>query len=365
MQYKHILIYNPFGIGDVLFSTPLIKVLAENFSAARINYICNERVYYLLKNSPHLNEIAIFEKDSLRNLAKSSKIRFLKEFIGFLKKIKSFKADLMIDLSLNYQVSLIGKFLGIPRRIGFNYRNRGRFLTDKIDLQGFEEKHVVLYYLGLLNLININVPRKIFTEAFTAQDDDIWADNFIGERRLNKKFILGIVPGGGKSWGKDARYRRWPVSKFAHVIDRLIGNLNVPIILFGDKDEKELCDSMQSVIHNKVINLGGKTSLGQFMSLIKRCGLVLCNEGGSLHIAVALGVPTVSIFGPVDEKIYGPYSPDMSKHIIVSDRSKCKPCYSKFKYKNCDKIICLDSISEDKVFDAVTKLMERVKDHRL
>ncbi len=362
MKHKiNILVVNPFGIGDVLFSTPLIKILTEYFSSAKINYICNERVYHLLKNNPHLNEIIIFEKDYFRNLAKSSKIRFLKEFIGFLKKIKSFKTDLMIDLSLNYQASFIGKFLGIPKRIGFNYRNRGRFLTDKLDLQGFEKKHVVLHYLDLLKLLNINISEKsIFTEAFTFQEDDAWANGFIKEFDLNEKFILGVVAGGGKSWGKDARYRRWPVSKFVHVIDRLIGNFNISIILFGDKDEKGLCNNIQSVIHNKVINLGGKTSLGQFMSLVKHCRLFLCNEGGSLHIAVALGVPTVSIFGPVDEKIYGPYSPNTSRHIIVSDRSKCKPCYSKFKYKKCDEIICLDSISEDKVFDAVTKLIESI-----
>jgi len=320
-------------------------------------------VYYLLKNNPHLNEIIIFEKDYFRDLAKSSKIEFLKEFSGFLKRIKSFKADLMIDLSLNYQASLIGKFLGISRRIGFNYRNRGRFLTDKIDLEGFGEKHVVLYYLDLLKLLNIDIPKDTFPEMFTSRDDDIWAKEFIRENGLDGKFILGVIPGGGKRWGKDARYRRWPASKFAHVIDRLIDNFNVPIILFGDKDEKELCNDMQSVIHNKVIDLGGKTNLGQFMSLVKRCRLLICNEGGSLHIAVALGVPTVSIFGPVDEKNYGPYSPNTSGHIIVSDRSKCKPCYSKFKYKKCDKIICLDAISEDKVFDAVTKLIENEKVH--
>ena len=339
---------------------PLIKALAENFPTTRINYICNERVYYLLKNNPHLNKIIIFEKDHFRNLMKNSKIKFLKEFVGFLKKIKSLKADLIIDLSLNYQASLIGKFLGIPKRIGFNYRNRGRFLTDKIDLEGFEEKHVVLYYLDFLKLLDIDISKDTFPEMFISRDDDIWAKEFIRENGLDRKFILGVVPGGGKSWGKDAKYRRWPVLKFAHVIDKLIGNFNLSIILFGDKDEKELCNNMQSVIHNKVINLGGKTSLEQFMSLIKHCRLVLCNEGGSLHIAVALGMPTVSIFGPVDEKKYGPHSPGMSKHIIVSDRSKCKPCYSKFKYKKCDKIVCLDSISEDKVFDAVKTLMRRL-----
>ena len=76
-----ILIVNTFGIGDVLFSTPIIKILAERFPEAKINYICNQRTEHVLKNNTCLNEIMVFEKDFFRDMLKSSKIGFLKEFV--------------------------------------------------------------------------------------------------------------------------------------------------------------------------------------------------------------------------------------------------------------------------------------------
>jgi len=358
--YKNILIVNTFGIGDVLFSTPLIKSLKDQVSASSIDIMCNRRCKHILRNNKNVNEIIIFEKDEFRTTWKKSKIAFIKKFIDFTKRLKAKKYNLVIDLSLGYQISLLLKLLGVNRRIGFNYRNRGRFLTDKLNLDGFGEKHVVSYYLDLLALLGVGVPKKAYPELYVSDDNDSWAGSFIAKNRLEGKFVIGVIPGGGKSWGDDARYRRWPVSNFAHVTDKLIDNFNISIILFGDKDEAVICDNMESFMHHKVLNTGGKTDLGQFRGLVNKGDLILCNEGGPLHIGVALKKPTVSIFGPVDEKNYGPYAEDMFNHIIVSNRDKCKPCYSRFKHKRCDTVTCLESISQDNVYNAVTSLIKRI-----
>jgi len=217
-----------------------------------------------------------------------------------------------------------------------------------------------LYYLDLLKLIGLEIPDNIFTSAFCLKEDEEWADNFMKTKSINKKFILGVVPGGGKSWGNEARYRRWPVSHFAHVTDRLIHDFQIPILLFGDSTEAELCKNMESFMRNPIINIAGKTTVGQFMALVSRCSIIFCNEGGPLHISVALKIPTVSIFGPVDEKIYGPYSPEISKHIVVSNRASCLPCYAKFKHRKCESITCLNSISEDEAYNAIRGLMEKL-----
>ena len=362
---KKVLIYNPFGIGDVIFSTPMLMVLAKNIPGVNISYICNTRTYWILKNNPYVNDIIVYEKDHFRQLAENSKPRFLKKLILFFKKIKSINADALIDLSLNYQASLAAKFMRIPKRIGFNYRGRGRFLTDKIDLDGFEKKHVVFYYMDLLKLLGLEANSKVFTEVFVSGEDEKWSDESIKKNNLCGKIILGLIPGGGKSWGINARYRRWPVSNFAHVAGKVIDNFNYSIILFGDIAEIDLCSNIESFIHHKVINMCGKTTIGQLLALMKKCSMILCNEGGPLHIAVALGVPTVSIFGPVDEKIYGPYSEDNGKHIVINSETKCRPCYSKFKHNECTNVACLNSISEDEVFGAIKKLSEAIKIGRI
>ena len=349
---------NTFGIGDVLFTTPLVRMLKNAIPEANIDFMCNARTRYILRNNKNINELIIYEKDEFRGAFKRSKAKFIRKLLTFFKRIWLKKYDLVIDLSLGYQSSLVLMLLGVKKRIGFNYRDRGRFLTDKINLNGFEEKHVVMYYMDLLKPLGIKEPRHIPIETFTSKEDDEWALSFIKENGLDGKLVVGVVPGGGKSWGSDARYRRWPASNFAHVADKLIDTLNASVILFGDKSEKGLCDNVQAFMHKNILNMGGKTTVGKFMSLMKKCKLILCNEGGPLHIAVALKKPTVSIFGPVDEKIYGPYTNNTAENIVVSERQKCSPCYTRFRHKECPTITCLESISEEKIFDAVKELIK-------
>jgi len=360
-KYKKILVINTFGIGDVLFSTPMLKVLKLNMPRATVDFICNKRSRDILVNNRNITEVIVFEKDEFREAFRRSKVEFIKKIFRFIRKIKQKRYDLVMDLSLGYRASLLLKLLGVKRRIGFNYRNRGKFLTDKIDLEGFDKKKVPLYHLELLEALGIDVPKGVFPEVFTSEEDDRWARDLVLKPGLRDKLIIGIAPGGGRSWGSDSRYRRWPVSNFAHVADKLIDRFNIPVVLFGDKDERKLCVAMQRIMHNKSIDMSGKTSVSQFMSLVKRCGLILCNEGGPLHIAVALGVSTASIFGPVDEAIYGPCTADASRHAVITDRRKCSPCYSKFKHKKCDSLICLESISEDKVCNTVSELLNKVR----
>ncbi|MDD5438882.1 MAG: glycosyltransferase family 9 protein, partial [Candidatus Omnitrophica bacterium] len=347
--------FNPFGIGDVVFSTPLIRGLRASFPEARITYISNRRVAPVLKNDPCLDGVIVFEKDEFRALIRRSRFAFLKSAALFFRDIKKLHADLLIDLSLNYQASLCGNILGIPVRVGYNYRNRGRFLTHRLELKGFEGKHVVFHYLDLLRLIGISAEDPV-PFIHTAPKTDEWADRFLKERGLDRTILVGIVPGGGLSWGESARYRRWPVANFAHVTDKLIHTFGDTIILFGDAKEEKLCANMQDLMKKTVINMGGRTSINEFMSLVKRCAFIVCNEGGPLHLAVALGVPTVSLFGPVDETVYGPVARHKEHHIIVTDRTKCAPCYSRFKHEKCELVHCLNQITVDKVFNAAREL---------
>ncbi|MFH1790580.1 MAG: glycosyltransferase family 9 protein, partial [Candidatus Omnitrophota bacterium] len=202
--------------------------------------------------------------------------------------------------------------------------------------------------------------REARPEIFTSRENDGWADRVIRENGLTGRPIAGVIAGGGRSWGDNSRFRRWPVENFARVSDRISGELGLNVILLGDHKEAELCGRMRALMSRSALNMGGKTDVGQFMALVKKCSFILCNEGGPLHIAVGLRVPTVSLFGPVDEMVYGPFSHDPSRHIVVTADVACRPCYARFKHKKCDNVKCLHSISDEKVFDAVSVLAGRV-----
>lgn len=358
---KKILIVNSFGIGDVIFSTPLIEILKKHFPKIFIGYVCNKRVSGVLATNPCIDKIFVYEKDSFRDAWKESKITFVKKMLSFLSTIKNEKFGISIDLSLGYQYSMFLKLIGIKRRIGFNYRNRGKFLTDKINIDGFDKKHVVDYYLDMMRLLNIDVNKyEIRPRVYADGKSKKRADEVLRENKVNDKdLLIGLMAGCGASWGMDAKYRRWDKKKFADLADELIARHGAKIILLGNKKETEICKDVQASMKNDVINYCGKTSIGEFIALISKCSLIITNDGGPLHMAVGLGVPAVAIFGPVDEKVYGPYPSD-NKHVVISKKNlACRPCYVKFKYKRCEDRRCLDLITVEEVLKAAEEILKR------
>lgn len=357
-----ILIINPFGIGDVIFSTPLIEALKGRYPDSMIGYVCNRRAYEVIKSNPHLGRIFIYEKDDFRSAWQDSKINCIKKLIDFLKLIKNEKFDIAIDLSLGHQCSFLLKVIGIKRIIGFNYRNRGRFLSQKINIEGFNDKHVIEYYLETSEFLGIESlsGKVIRPKVYLSDDSAAWADDFLKKNGIEKKdVIVGIIPGCGASWGADAAFRRWSWKKFAAVADSIAEKYKAKIILFGDRKEVPICENIRDIMKNNAVMACGKTKLGEFLGIISRCSLVITNDGGPLHMAVGLGVNTVSIFGPVDEKIYGPY-PAGNNHVVISKKDLlCRPCYKRFKYTMCSKRTCLETIEPQEVIDAAEKILKR------
>ena len=353
-----ILIVNPFGIGDVLFSTPLITNLKVVFPESFISYICNIRTKDVLYNNPQINEIFVFEKDEYRRLWREAKLKCIKKNISFLIKIKKKKFDLMVDLSLGHHYSLFLWLIGVKKRIGYNYRNRGRFLTHKIDIKGYEDKAIADYYLDLLKFLDVKPKRFNLTMSVSERDRN-WADGFFQVNGLKEQdLIVGIIPAGGASWGKDFSYRHWPWENYAELANRLISELKAKIIILGDYSEQKICCQVQDAMNENSISACGKTSLRQFAACLAKCNLVICNDGGPLHVAVSQNVRTVSIFGPVDEEVYGPYPRD-PKHIVVTKDINCRPCYRRFKLPVCShNRQCLRDISVKEVFEIIRQRLQ-------
>ena len=355
-----ILIINPFGIGDVIFSTPLIEAVRRIYPQSFIGYVCNRRVSELIKTNPHLNKIFVYEKDDYRKLWCHSKIRCVVKIFSFLKNIKKEKFDVSIDLSLNYQCSMLLKLIGIKERAGFNYRNRGKFLTRKIDIESFDDKHVVEYYFDVLRLLGIDTSREAIAPKIYASEASLrFGEKFLEENGIGKADLLvGVVPGCGASWGQDADRRRWSRKNFAAVANMIIEKYNARVVLLGNSKEVNICEDVRSLTSGRAINYCGRTSIEQLIGILTKCKLVITNEGGMLHMATSLGIKTVSIFGPVNESTYGPY-PQSVDHLILSKKDlPCRPCYKKFKYNDCDKKLCLKTITVDEVFEAAEKALK-------
>jgi len=352
------LLINPFGIGDVLFTTPLAHALKESFPGSRVGYLVNSRSACVLKDNPYVDSLFIYDRDEFEKLRRSSTLEWARKVLLLLRSIRKEHYSLSLDFSLNTQYGFLSWLAGIKERAGFDYKNRGVFLTRKIALSGFAGTHMVEQYAGLLRMFGIE-PRYRKPEVYVSGPAQHKADVLLEGLGITEgDLLIGILPGGGRSWGKDARIKQWSPERFSQLADAIIDKFTAKIIIMGDSDEVTLAEKVKAHMRHKAFDCAGKTSVAELAALIKRMRLVVCNDGGPLHIAVGLGVKTVSLFGPVDDAVYGPYPPS-GMHIVMKSRVPCRPCYRNFRLsRECrQESDCLQEIGVEDVFRHVMKLL--------
>lgn len=357
-MYKKILFINPFGIGDVLFTTPIIHTLKDAFPSLKIGYLCNRRTAGLLESNPYVDSIFIYERDEFEQARRISFFLWLKKISSFLTEIKKEGFDACLDFSLNTQYGFFAWYAGIGKRIGYNYKSRGRFLTKAVKLTGYSEKHIVEYYTELLKYLGIS-PKYKNLELYLKDTDKSKADEILLQNNIHANDItIGIIPGGGKSWGRDACLKHWPAHNFGELADKIVENYKAKIIILGDFSEKEIAKKVKENMRHNAIDFCGEVSLGESAALLNKTNLVITNDGGPLHMAAALGKKTISFFGPVDPNIYGPYPPDKNHHVVLKKILDCSPCYRNFRLNTCLKSReCLEKIDVMQALQAVQILL--------
>jgi lipopolysaccharide heptosyltransferase II len=354
-MYRKILIVNTFGIGDVLFTTPLIKNIKRAYPQAEVHYLTNTRSASLLEHHPGVDKVLVYDRDDFQAAYHRSLLEFMTKGRSLTHAIRREKYDVALDLSMDRGLGAVMALAGIPKRVGFDYRSRGTFLTRKIPFTGYEGRHVVEYYLDLLKEIDVPVIDRDM-ELHIPSEDQKWAKEWFRQKALVfVKPLVAVFPGGGASWGKSAVLKRWPVEKYAKLVDKMIEKYNAHIILMGNEGERELCQVIAQTSLATVHVVAGELTITQSAALLKQCTLVVCNDGGPLHVSVAAGVPTVSIFGPVDDKVYGPYP--VGKHIVIKKGLACQPCYRRFRMANCSHINCLNQLDVDEVLSKIERFL--------
>lgn len=350
-----ILFINPFGIGDVIFTTPLLGSIKKNIPDSVISFWCNRRVKDLFKSDPRIDKVFALTKGDLKHICAESKLEGARSFLSLLYRLKRERFDATFDFSLDHRYGLITKLLGIKKRVGFNYKNRGRFLTERIDIDGYSGRHIAEYYLDLLRFVGGHASIKK-PEIFVAESDSVKCKNLFS--RLGVKdgdAVVGIAAAGGLSWGKNASLKQWPAVRYARLADKIIDDTGARILLLGDVCDKPAGDIITAAMKNKAMDLTGKTTLPELIALIKNLRLLIANDGGPLHIAAALDTKTVSIFGPVDDAVYGPY-PASERHNVVKKDIACRPCYRKFRVDIChNRKECINSITVEEVYAAARR----------
>jgi len=277
---KRILIVRTDRIGDVVLTTPVFKALRESFPDAFIAALVTPYTKSLIDKNPYLNEVLIDDRLGTH--------KGLFGFIQLIDEIKKHEFDCALVFHTKKRTNLLCYLSRIPRRIGYKNEKFGFFLTQPItDQRHLGDKHEAQYCLDLLKAIDIQGDEISF-HVSVHDDDEQWADVLI-HRNDNEKIVC-IHPGASDP------SKQWPAKYFGELLKKLNNQYSARFVIVGSANLKGI--SQEIITESKVdcINLIGKTSISQMVSLFKRSHLLISNDSGPVHVAAALNVPVISIF---------------------------------------------------------------------
>ncbi len=342
-----VIIFNPYGIGDVLSTYPLLSALKQESGVREIYFLANSRAGQVLKGNPFVDQIIVFERDNLKGRPKA--------WFSLFWQVRKLRPDVAFDLTMNRNLSFFLMLTGAKERIGFDFRSRGTFLTKKRKINGFE-KPIVEEYFSLYRLFYPNSNFDLtsaYPKIHLDEEEERFGKLLMYNLNLNQDAVLiAVFPGGGASWGKERKKKLWPGSRFNELIERLLDyDKRVIIMVMGDASDREVLTLPTPLIRSRrVFDLRGRLTLRESLSVLSLCSLSITNDGGPAHLSAAMGVNLISIMGPVPEAVYRPFAPEDRVKVIVSDRS-CRPCYRNFRMPECPyDYACLKDISVEEVF---------------
>jgi heptosyltransferase II len=295
VEFSNILIRATNWVGDAVMSLPAIQVLRERFPRSRIAILAKPWVADLYGRERVADEIILYDGVSPWRTGRELRPR------GF---------DCAVLLQNAFEAAWIAWLARIPVRLGYKRDGRQLLLTRAVEVPkpGEIPRHERFYYLELLKRAGL-IDSLPASEAIRLRRDA----PAIGRR------VIGVSPGAAYGTAK-----RWIPERFAEAAGKLAAVRGATVALFGSKSERELCDQVaRGIGGHEVVNYAGETTLAQFIELASGCELFLTNDSGAMHIASALGVPTVAIFGATDDTTTGPTGANAR---VVRERVECSPC---------------------------------------
>ncbi|MFH1406871.1 MAG: lipopolysaccharide heptosyltransferase II [Candidatus Omnitrophota bacterium] len=326
---KKILIVNVNWLGDVLFSTPLIRAIRHKNPDAHIACMVIPRCYQILEGNPHLDELIIYDEEG----AHKGVLGKLK-FASVLRRIK-FDEAIILHRSLTR--AFLVALAKVPKRVGYYTKKRGFLLTDK-PMAPEGQIHRMDLFCELGQKLGVEVKDR-YPEFYITDPDRQYVEKILKEAGIEPKRKMAVLNPGG-NWNP----KRWPKEQFAKLANALVDKYGFDVVISGSGKDIPLGEEIKKLSGVKVFIACGRTNLKQLGALMEAANIVISNDSGPLHIAAAMGATTVALFGPTSPKITGPRA--KSNVYILQKEVGCRiPCYSLMCRNNrCMKAITVEDV---------------------
>jgi lipopolysaccharide heptosyltransferase II len=330
---KKILIILHGSIGDVTRALPLVGMIRKGFPQAYLAWAVEPPSLPLLTGYPGLDEVILFDRR-----------RPLRDFGPFLRRVRSGRFDLVLDLQRHFKSGLISRLSGARHRIGFNRRDAKEFnwLFNNRFIPAFGDTipkldHYAKFaeYLGLKAL-----PIEWRFELSTDERSRI-------DRHLAKVTAPYAVFFVGSRWES----KQWFPNQIAECADALYERRRLEIVLLGSKEDQSIAAQALGQARVPLVDLVGRTSLREALAIIDRARVAIGPDTGLMHIAAAVGTPVVSLWGATSSLRAGPHG---FSDLTVQGKAPCAPCY----LRRCPiGRICMQSIRLEEVMEKLDRAL--------
>jgi heptosyltransferase II len=294
-------------IGDAVMSIPALEAIRCREPQARISIVARRGVAALYQNQNFVDEILALE-DSENPVAELRALRF----------------DVAILLQNAFNAAWMAWRAGIPKRIGYARDGRSLLLTQSISLpkQGEIPAHESYYYLELLRRAGwLNQLPTVESIRLKVDAQSLERARKVQKQSGARPSALCIALAPGAAFGSA---KCWPPERFAELADRLVRRFDADVIIFGAKSERQVAARIISRMQTKAIDLLGLTPAEDLAGHFAACDVFVGNDSGAMHVAAAIGLPVVAIFGSTDPNGTAPVT---TRKTIVRKPPSCSPCF--------------------------------------
>lgn len=349
-ESQRLLIIRPDHLGDVLLSTPAIQAIKRSHPDMIIHVLCGEWSADLLANYRDIDRILTLPFPGFRrgNDAATDPWRLAIQSARMLRKIGYSSAVIMRPD--HWWGALLAYFAGIPQRIGYDKGNVAPFLTESYK---FEYRHAVEQNMRLAEAWTGEVSRAEIRLEYPVQAADReYIVKYLGNRNiLADRALVCIHPGSG------AASKSWRAEKWAQVAEMVADKYEATIVFTGTASESALISEIAARMRHDAHIIAGATSVGQLAALYMRSLAVLGPDSGAMHLAAAVGTPTVALFGPADPNEFAPWG-DLRRHAIVTSDIGCRPCrILDWRNDNAEYHPCVREITVGQVMEATRRVL--------
>lgn len=351
-----LLVFKSHAIGDLVILTPALRRLREGLPDVRIDIFTTEWCSPVLHGNPCVDNIHIFD----RNILFNHRIKSMFGSIGLLNRIKRQQYDAAVMFHRHRMYDIFLRLAGVQKRFMFN----GGAGSRSVHLDEGRHSALTAWELADLTVLSlggeeVEAPdlQDLSYEWYVSDSEYVRASRILGLHGVSDKSFVAVFPGGAENPYVRDYVRRWGVGKFASLCDMISSELDLRVILLGGRADTDVCNAVN--MHSRLTHpvLSGDIDLRTTAAIMSKSSLVISNDSGPLHIAAAVGVPVVGIFGPTGARLK---QPPGKISIAAQLDLPCSPCYFGH-FKGCifDTLRCMDELTSEQVFSVVCEALSR------